>query len=73
MKADLRVSIKDHPRKKNPKIRLFRPPYPRRQFLVQMNGEAWPAGGEPVSLTRTPTALRQALVRSGRGGKDWAG
>jgi hypothetical protein len=73
MKADLRVSINDHPRKRNPKSRLFRPPYPRRQFLVQMNGEAWPMGGEPVSLTRTLAALRQALVRAGCGGKDWAG
>ena len=64
MKADLRISIKDYRRKKNLKILLFRPPFPGRQFLVRMNGEPWPAGGGPVSLTRLVTALRKALVRA---------
>jgi hypothetical protein len=68
MKADLRISIKDHHRRKNLKIRLYRPPYPCRQFLVRMNGEAWPARGEPVSVTRAVAALRKALVRAERGG-----
>jgi hypothetical protein len=68
MKADLRISIKDYHRKKNLKILLFRPPFPGRQFLVQMNGAPWPAGGGPVSLTRLVTALRKSLVRAGRTG-----
>jgi hypothetical protein len=49
MKADLRISIKAYHRKKNLKILLFRPPFPCRQFLVEMNGIPWPAGGQPVS------------------------
>jgi hypothetical protein len=69
MKADLRISIKDHHRKKNLKIRLFRPPFPCRQFLVRMNGAPWPRAGEPMSLTRLVTALRKSLVRAGRGGE----
>jgi hypothetical protein len=68
MKADLPIFIKDYHRKKNLKILLFRPPYPCRQFLVRMNGEPWPAGGGPVTLTRLVTALRKALVRVGGAG-----
>ena len=66
MKADLRISIKDYHRKKSLKILLFRAPFPCRQFLVQMNGAPWPAGGGPVSLTRLVTALRKSLVKAGR-------
>jgi len=69
MKADLRISIKDHHRKKNLKILLFRPPFPCRQFLVRMNGAPWSRAGGPVSLTRLVTALRKSLVRAGRGGE----
>jgi hypothetical protein len=47
MKAALRISIKHYHRKKNLKVLLFRPPYPSRGFLVQMNGAWWPAGGGP--------------------------
>ena len=68
MKADLRISIKDYHRKKNLKILLFRPPFPGRQFLVQMNGVPWPASGKPVSLTRLVTALRKSLVKACRAG-----
>jgi hypothetical protein len=68
MKADLRISIKDHHRNKSLKILLFRPPFPSRQFLVQMNGAPWPARGGPVSLTRLVTALRKSLVRANRDG-----
>jgi hypothetical protein len=68
MKADLRISIKDYHRKKNLEILLFRPPFPCRQFLVQMNGTSWPSGGGPVSLTRLVTALRKPLVKAGRAG-----
>jgi hypothetical protein len=42
MKSDLRVSVKDYPRNKNPKIRLSRVPFSRRQFWVRMNGSGWP-------------------------------
>ena len=66
MKAELRISTKDYPRKKNLKILLFRPPFPCRQCLVRMNGALWPTGGGPVSLTRLVTALRMSLVRAGR-------
>jgi hypothetical protein len=38
MKPDLRISIKDHNRKKNLKVLLFRTPFPSRAFLVRMNG-----------------------------------
>jgi hypothetical protein len=65
MKAELRISIKDYHRKKNLKILLFRPPFPGRQFLVQMNGTPRPASGKPVSLTRLLTAWRKSLVRAG--------
>jgi hypothetical protein len=68
MKAYLRISIKDYHRKKNLKLLLFRPPFPGRQFLVQMNGTPWPASGKPVSLTRLLTALRKSLVRAGCAG-----
>jgi hypothetical protein len=44
MKAGLRISIKDYHRKKSLKILLFRPPFPGRQFLMQMNGGPWPPG-----------------------------
>ena len=68
MKAELRISIKDHHRKKNLKILLFRPPFPCRQFLVRMNAVPWPATGGPASLTRLMTALRKSLVKAGRAG-----
>jgi hypothetical protein len=70
MKAGLRISIKDSHRKKNLKVLLFRPPFPCRQFLVRMNGQAWPARGGPVSLPRLVTALRKAMVRAGRAGNN---
>ena len=62
MKPDLRISIKDFRRQKNLKVLLTRPPFAPRQFFVRMNGERWPASGQPVSLTRVVTALREALV-----------
>jgi hypothetical protein len=68
MKAELRISIKDYHRNKNLKVLLFRPPYPSRGFLVQMNGQWWPAAGGPVSVTRLVAALRKSLVRAGRAG-----
>jgi hypothetical protein len=68
MKAALRISIKDYHRNKNLKVLLFRPPYPSRGFLVQMNGDFWPRSRRPVSLTRLVTALRKSLVRAGRPG-----
>jgi hypothetical protein len=64
MKADLRISIKDHRRGKNLKVLLMRAPYGSRQYFVRMNGEAWPGSGRPASLTRVVTALRKALVRA---------
>jgi hypothetical protein len=68
MKADLRISIKDYHRNKSLKILLFRAPFSGGQFLVRMNGAAWPAGGGMVSLTRLVTALRKSLVRASRDG-----
>jgi hypothetical protein len=68
MKVALRISIKDYHRKKKLKILLFRPPLPGWQFLAQMNGAPWAAGGGPVSSTRLVTALRKSLVRAGRAG-----
>jgi hypothetical protein len=68
MEADLRISIKDYHRKKNLKILLSRPPFPRLQFPVRMNGAPWPAGGGPASLTRLVTALRRSLVKAGFAG-----
>jgi hypothetical protein len=41
MKADLRISIKDYHRKKSLKILLFRPPFPCRQFLVQVDRSSY--------------------------------
>lgn len=70
MKAGLRISIKDNHQKKVLRNLLFRPAYPCRQLLVLMNGEAWPADGGPVSLTRLVTALRKALVRAGGPGSN---
>jgi hypothetical protein len=64
MNADLRISIKDYRRNKNLKIRLFRPPFPSRGFLVCMNGRAWPRGGRSASVTRLLTALRKSLVKA---------
>ena len=63
MKADLRISIKDLHKNRNLKILLHRQPYGGKQFWVTMNGERWPASGEPVSITRLMTALRKALVK----------
>jgi hypothetical protein len=68
MKAELRISIKDYRRNKNLKVLLFRPPFPSRGYYVEMNGEAWPAGGGPVCVTRLMTALRKAVVRTGAPG-----
>ena len=64
MKADLQISIKDYRRGKNLKVLLLRTPFGPRQYFVRMNGAPWPAGGQPVSLTRVLTALRKALVKS---------
>jgi hypothetical protein len=66
MKADLRISIKDYHKNKNLKVLLVRPPFDCRQFMVWMNGERWPSGGQRVSLTRVLTALRKALVRGAK-------
>ena len=64
MKADLRISIKDHRRNKNLKIQLVRPYSTSRQFRVRMNGVPWPKDGRPVSIARLLTALRKPLVKS---------
>ena len=64
MKADLRISVKDHRRNKNLKIQLTQLPYSSRQFWVRMNGTPWPKDGRPVSLTRVLTALRKSLVKA---------
>jgi hypothetical protein len=64
MKADLRISVKDYSRNKNLKVTLVRAPFSGRQFLVRMNGKAWPADGRPVSLSRLFIALRKAAVKS---------
>ncbi len=63
MKADLRISIKDHRRDKTLTILLTQTPSATRQFFVRMNGARWPATGAPVSLTRLLAALRKALVK----------
>jgi hypothetical protein len=72
MKTELRISIKDYQRNKHLQVLLYRPPYPCRGFLVQMNGGWWPAGRGAVSVTRLLTALRKALVRAGHAGACWA-
>ena len=64
MKADLRISIKDYRRNKNLKVQLVRVPFSPRQFFVRMNGEPWPKGGRPVSVTRLMTALRKSLAKT---------
>jgi hypothetical protein len=65
MKADLRISVKDHRRNKNLKVQVVRVPFARhRQFLVRMNGQPWPESGQPVSITRLMTALRKSLVKA---------
>jgi len=64
MKAHLRISIKDYYRNKNLKILLTRTPFSQRQFFVRMNGEEWPKGGKPASITKVLTALRKALARN---------
>jgi len=64
MKPDLRISVKDYRRNKSLKVLLFRLPFATAQFRVTMNGQHWPKGGQPVSLTRVFTALRKAAVRS---------
>ncbi len=63
MKADLRISVKDHRRGQNLKVLLQRVPFGSRQFWVRMNGQPWPSTGRPVSLTTVLTALRKALVK----------
>lgn len=60
MKAEMRISVKDCRRQKTLKIALVRVPFSRRQFRVRMDGQPWPANGQPVSLTRVLTALRKA-------------
>jgi len=64
MKADLRLSIKDFRHGKTLRIGLTRKAFSNRQFFVRMNGERWPASGQPVTLTRLLTGVRQALVRA---------
>jgi hypothetical protein len=64
MKADLRISIKDHRRGKNLRVTLARTPFGPRQFFVRMDGRPWPADGRPVSLSRLFAALRKAVVRA---------
>ena len=64
MKADLRISIKDFRRNKLLGIHLSRTPFGARQFFVRMNGERWPASGQPVSLTRVLASVRKSLVRA---------
>ena len=67
MKADLRISVKDYRRGKSLKVLLAQVPFASaRQFWVTMNGQRWPASGQPVSLTRVLTARRKALVRAHR-------
>ena len=63
MKADLRISVKDYRRNKN--LKVLAGPFGVRQYVVRMNGQAWPKAGRPVSLTRVFTALRKAVVRAG--------
>jgi hypothetical protein len=63
VKADLRISIKDYHRGKSVKILLFRPPFPSRGFMVEMNGEPWPKRGGPVWLSRLMAAVRKSLVK----------
>jgi hypothetical protein len=64
MKPDLRISVKDYSRNKSLKVLRYRTPFGPPQFFVAMNGQSWPKGGQPVSLTRVFTALRKAAVRS---------
>jgi len=65
IKAYIRISVKALKRNKNLKTQLARVPFCRHcQFLVRMNGQPWPKGGRPVSLTRLFTALRKSLVKS---------
>jgi hypothetical protein len=64
MKAELRISIKDYHRNKSVKILLFRPPFPCRGFMVEMNGERWPKRGGTVCLSRLMAAVRKSLVRA---------
>ena len=64
MKADLRISVKDHRRGKALKVLLYRLPYGSRKFWVRMNGARWPKDGRPVSVTKLLTAIRKSLVRS---------
>ena len=64
MKADLRIFIEDHRRSRSLTILLFRTPFATRQFFVRMNGERWPKGGGPVSLTRLLAGVRKSLVKA---------
>jgi hypothetical protein len=64
MKPDLRISIKDVRRNKDLKILLARTPFATRQFYLRMNGQPWPATGQPVSLTKVLTVLRKSLVKT---------
>jgi len=67
MKAELRISIKDYHENKSLKILLFRPPFPCRQFLVQMNGVPWPATGGLVLRSNTAEGGLMPLTRLGDG------
>lgn len=67
MKAELRISIKDYRRGKTLKVTLTRVPFGVRQYFVRMNGQRWPAKGQPVCLTRLLTALRKSLVKADTG------
>ena len=62
------ISIKDHHRHENPKVLLFRPPYPCQQLFVRVNGQPWPRPGVVVSSTRLAAALRKALVKRAQAG-----
>ena len=64
MKADLRIFTKDHRRSKKLTILLFRTPFGTREFFVRMNGQRWPKGGGPVSLSRLLAGVRRAPVKA---------
>ncbi len=65
MKAELRISIKDNRRGNTIKVTLTRVPFGVRQYFVRMNGQRWPANGQPVSLTMNLAA--PAPSRQGAG------
>jgi hypothetical protein len=62
MKYDIRISVKDHRRRKNLKLQMAQLSYSSsRQFSAKMNGSLWPSDGRPGLSTEDLRAVRRLV------------